>query len=111
MTGLISKKNLLPGELTYADRKCLELTRALATIPNLLLLDEIASGLNETETNEMIKVIREIRKLGTTMIIVEHVMDFIVAISDRLMVINQGQKVADGPPQYVIIHSALSYCA
>ena len=102
MTGLLGKKDLLPGELTYADRKRLELTRALATTPDLLLLDEIAAGLNPAETQEIVRLIGEIRKAGIAMIVVEHVMDFIMSISDRLMVLNQGIKIAEGPSEEVV---------
>jgi len=102
MTGLLGKKDLLPGELTYADRKRLELTRALATTPDLLLLDEIAAGLNPAETQEIVRLIEEIKKSGIAMIVVEHVMDFIMSISDRLMVLNQGIKIAEGPSEEVV---------
>lgn len=102
MTGLLHKKDLFPGELTYADRKRLELTRALATTPNLLLLDEIAAGLNPAETQEIIRLIEEIRRTGIAMIVVEHVMDFIMSISDRLMVLNYGIKIAEGLSEEVV---------
>lgn len=106
LTGLLDKKNVFPGELTFADRKRLELTRALATNPDLLLLDEIAAGLNPAETQEIIRLIEEIRKTGIAMIVVEHVMDFIMSISDRLMVLNYGIKIAEGLSEEVV-HNAI----
>jgi branched-chain amino acid transport system ATP-binding protein len=100
----------MPNELTYAERKRLELTRALATSPKLLFLDEVASGLNNVEITEFIGIIEKIRKLGITMIVVEHVMEFIMSISDRIMVLNFGEKIADGIPEEVTNDSRVLEC-
>ena len=102
MTGLYDKKDLFPGELTYADRKRLELTRSLATDPEVLLLDEIASGLNPVEIEDVTQLIQSIRELGIAMIVVEHVMDFIMAISGRVLVLHHGEKIAEGSPEEIV---------
>ena len=83
--------------LTLLDRKRLELARALATRPQLLLLDEIAGGLTEHEANELVALIREIKAAGMTIIWIEHVVHALVAVADRLLVINFGAKLAEGP--------------
>ena len=95
ITRLLEKKDFLPGELPYADRKLLELSRAVATDPSVLLLDEIASGLNPAETKEIVTLIGKMKDMGITMIVVEHVMDFIMSISDRIIVLNYGKKIAN----------------
>ena len=100
-TGLLGKKDILAKSLTIGDRKRLEITRALATKPELILLDESAAGLNPKETDEVIGLIRRIRDRGITAIVVEHVMRFIMSISDRIMVLHHGEKIAEGMPQEV----------
>ena len=99
--GLANKKVRVAETLGMVDRKRLEIARALATRPNLLLLDEMLSGLNPVETEEAIRVIKGIRDSGITLIIVEHVMKVIMGISDRVVVLKAGEKIADGPPQQV----------
>jgi len=98
---LHKKANLFPSELSYPDLKKLELARALATEPTLLLLDETAAGLNPVEIEEMIKIIKKLHENGITFIIVEHVMKFIMNISDRIIVMHHGSKLAEGKPDEV----------
>jgi ABC-type branched-subunit amino acid transport system ATPase component len=96
------------AELTLAQRKRLEIARALATRPSLLLLDETMSGLNATETAEAVALLRQLRdEQGLTLMIVEHVMDVIMGLCDRVMVLNSGAKIADGPPREVASNPAV----
>jgi branched-chain amino acid transport system ATP-binding protein len=101
-TGLLSKANRLAASLTLLDRKRLELARALATQPKVLLLDEIAGGLTEHEAKELVEEIRRIKSQGVTMIWIEHVVHALLAVADRLFVINFGQKLAEGVPSTVM---------
>jgi branched-chain amino acid transport system ATP-binding protein len=101
-TGLLAKANRLAGSLTLLDRKRLELARALATQPKVLLLDEIAGGLTEHEAVELVEEIRRIKAQGVTMIWIEHVVHALLAVADRLFVINFGQKLAEGEPAAVM---------
>ncbi len=88
--------------LSVASRKRLELARALATVPKLLLLDEIFAGLNPTEVEEILPVIREIRERGVTIVLVEHVMRAVMRLSDRVVVLNNGKLIAAGSPDAVV---------
>ena len=101
-TGLLEKANRLAGSLTLLDRKRLELARALATNPQVLLLDEIAGGLTEHEALELVEEIRRIKQQGVTMIWIEHVVHALLAVADRLFVINFGQRLAEGDPRAVM---------
>jgi branched-chain amino acid transport system ATP-binding protein len=101
-SGLLGRANQLAGSLTLLDRKRLELARALATQPRLLLLDEIAGGLTEHEARELVEEIKAIRARGVTMIWIEHVVHALLAVADRLFVIHYGQKIAEGAPQEVV---------
>ncbi|WP_245621752.1 ABC transporter ATP-binding protein [Sedimenticola selenatireducens] len=101
-TGLIKKANLLSGSLTLLDRKRLELARALATQPKVLLLDEIAGGLTEHEAKELVDLIGDIKAEGVSMIWIEHVVHALLSVADRLLVINFGSKLADGDPDKVM---------
>jgi branched-chain amino acid transport system ATP-binding protein len=101
LTGLAGKQVKMAGMLGLIDRKRLEIARALATRPKLLLLDEVMAGLNHTEMDVAIALIKGIRDSGVSLIIVEHVMKVILSISDRVIVIKTGQKIADGSPQEV----------
>ena len=101
-TGLLSKANRLAGSLTLLDRKRLELARALATDPKVLLLDEIAGGLTEHEAKQLVEEIQRIKAQGITMIWIEHVVHALLAVADRLFVINFGQKLAEGEPEAVM---------
>lgn len=86
------------SNLTIADRKRLELGRALATKPKLLLLDEVMAGLNPKETEDIIQVIRSISRDGMTILMIEHVMRAVMSLSDRIIVINNGMKIVEGLP-------------
>ena len=100
--GLIKRANTLAGSLTLLERKRLEMARALATAPRLLLLDEIAGGLTEGECLELIATIREIRQTGVAILWIEHVVHALLAVVDRLVVLNFGRKIAEGGPKEVI---------
>ncbi len=102
MTDLINRANVPARTLTLLQRKRLELARALALNPKLLLLDEIAGGLTEHETHALIGTIRTIHARGTTIVWIEHIVHALVSIASRLVVMNFGQKLAEGPPQTVI---------
>jgi len=101
-TDLLPKANRLAGTLTLLDRKRLELARALATQPKVLLLDEIAGGLTEHEAVELVEEILRIKRQGMTLIWIEHVVHALLAVADRLFVINSGQKLAEGIPSAVM---------
>jgi branched-chain amino acid transport system permease protein len=103
--GLADKVGLPAAQLTYIDQKRLELARALASEPDLLLLDEWLAGLNPTELGEGIALIRSLRDSGITVILVEHVMDAIRSLCDRCVVMNLGAKIAEGPPASVLADS------
>ncbi len=90
--------SLPAGDLTYLDQKRLELARALAVRPRLLLLDEWLAGLNPSELVEGIALLRALRADGITMVLVEHVMDAIRSLCDRCVVMNAGRKIADAQP-------------
>jgi branched-chain amino acid transport system ATP-binding protein len=98
---LLSEKDKLARSLPIAGRKRLEITRALATTPELLLLDETAAGLNPGELDEAIDLIKRIRGRGITIIIVEHIMKVIMSISGRIHAISYGQTIAEGKPDEV----------
>jgi len=99
--GLVSKKDVMPRSLTIADKKHLELAKALATRPKLLLLDEIMAGLNPAETDRTMVLIKALQKEGYTLVIVEHVMQAIMALSNRIIVLNFGEKIAEGSPDEI----------
>jgi branched-chain amino acid transport system ATP-binding protein len=101
-TGLLDKANRLAGSLPLLDRKRLELARALATEPTLLLLDEIAGGLTEHEVHELIDCIRAIRAEGVSMIWIEHIVHALMAVVDRLLVIDYGRLLVAGDPAQVM---------
>jgi branched-chain amino acid transport system ATP-binding protein len=101
-TGLAPKANRLAGSLGLLDRKRLELGRALATRPALLLLDEIAGGLTEAESAELVALIRRIKAGGVAMIWIEHVVHALLAVADRLLVMNSGAVLAEGEPAAVM---------
>ena len=101
LVGLADKMKLPASSLTLPDRKRLELARALATQPKLLLLDEIMAGLNPAETMTMVDMIRGINASGITIIVIEHVMRAVMALSHRVIVLHHGEKIAEGKPQEV----------
>ncbi|WP_206998853.1 ABC transporter ATP-binding protein [Trinickia mobilis] len=101
-TGLKARANQLAGTLGLLDRKRLELARALATRPQLLLLDEIAGGLTEPETHALVDEIKRAKERGVTIVWIEHVVHALLAVADRLLVINFGKKLAEGLPNAVM---------
>ncbi|WP_343229004.1 ABC transporter ATP-binding protein [Rhizobium setariae] len=101
-TGLASKANLPAGSLRLLDRKRLEMARALATRPRLLLLDEIAGGLTEEECHQLVATVREVHASGVAIVWIEHVVHALLAVVDRLVVLNYGRKVAEGEPREVM---------
>jgi branched-chain amino acid transport system ATP-binding protein len=100
--GLAAKKSLLAGGLTIADKKRLEFTKALATDPSLLMLDEAIAGLNQTETAEAVELVKKVRGSGITVLLVEHVMEVVMPISSRVVVLEYGKKIAEDTPEKVI---------
>ncbi len=101
-TGLLPKANVRAGTLTLLERKRMELTRALAAKPKLLLLDEIAGGLTEAECQSLISTIQNIHARGTTIIWIEHVVHALLAVVQRLIVIDFGKKIAEGEPKAIM---------
>ena len=101
-TGLAHKANALAGSLTLLERKRLELARALATKPRVLLLDEIAGGLTEPEVVDLVSTINSIRAENMSIIWIEHIVHALLSVVDRLIVINFGEKLDDGDPEVVI---------
>ncbi|HET9183023.1 MAG TPA: ABC transporter ATP-binding protein [Candidatus Angelobacter sp.] len=101
MMGLQHKANRMASQLSLGDQKRLEVARALATVPELILLDEICGGLNQSETRVMLDLILKIREQGTTIMYVEHDMKAIMSICDRITVLNFGQKLAEGKPEEI----------
>ena len=99
--GLASQAKTRAGALPIGQRKRLEVARALATQPSLLLLDEVMGGLNPTESNEMIELILRLKQNGLTQVVIEHDMKAIMRISDRVVVLNSGEKLAEGAPAAV----------
>ena len=98
---LIDKRDVLGKSLTVADRKRLELARALATDPALLLLDEVMAGLRPAEVEEVITIIRKINERGITIFLIEHIMQAIMSLSDLIVVIHYGRKIAEGQPEEI----------
>ena len=99
--GLWQKRDQLGGSLTIADRKRLEIAKALATSPKLLLLDEVMAGLNPTEIEQAIALIHKIRETGITIFLIEHVMAVIMNLSQRIAILHYGEKIGEGPPEEV----------
>jgi branched-chain amino acid transport system ATP-binding protein len=100
--GLSARQNMLACDLTTIDQRRLELARALATQPRLLLLDEVMAGLNPAEINQAVTLIGKLSQRGLTIVIVEHVMRAIMAVADHIVVLDHGQKIAEGSPKEVI---------
>ena len=101
-TGLLRYANQAAGSMTLLNRKRLELARALATRPRLLLLDEIAGGLTEHEAQELVEELKRIKASGITMIWIEHVVHALLSLADRLLVINFGKTLCEGQPEAVM---------
>jgi branched-chain amino acid transport system ATP-binding protein len=106
--GLADKANRISGSLTLLDRKRLELARALATAPRVLLLDEVAGGLTEHECLALVDLIRDLRRSGISILWIEHVVHALVAAVDRLLVLHNGGFIAQGDPQTVIRSPAVA---
>lgn len=102
MTGMKARANALAGSITLLERKRLELARALATEPELLLLDEIAGGLTENECQSLLAAIRDVHASGVTIVWIEHVVHALLSVAQRLVVLNFGQLIADGEPSDVM---------
>lgn len=102
LTGLLSKASQRAGLLTLLDRKRLELARSIATAPRLLLLDEIAGGLTESECHELIELIKTIKNNGVSIIWIEHVLHALLSVVDRIMVLDFGQKITEGKPAEIM---------
>ena len=105
LVGLSEKKDTIAGMLPILSLKKLELARALAQKPELLLLDEVAAGSSEVEIPKILKVIRDIRDMGITIIIIEHVMKVLTNVVDRIVVIDKGVKIAEGEPSAIMCDS------
>ena len=99
--GLAAKAATAAGSLTLAERKRLELARALATEPALLLLDEVMAGLNATETERIVDLVRAINARGVGILLIEHVMRAVMSLSRHIVVIDHGERIAEGPPHVV----------
>ena len=99
--GLTERRGELAASLNVAQKKRLELARALAARPRLLLLDEVLAGLNPTEIGEMVEVVRGIRDQGVTILIIEHVMHALMNVSDRVIVLDYGEQIAEGTPDEI----------
>jgi branched-chain amino acid transport system ATP-binding protein len=100
-SGLIEKRSQIAGSLTIVDQKRLELAKALATQPELLFLDEVMAGLNAEETQEAIELVRNVHQRGITIVIVEHVMEVIMKVSQRIIVLDHGRIIAEGQPREI----------
>lgn len=103
-TGMIDKRDIFPQYLPYGQQRLVEIARALAAEPDLLLLDEPAAGMNPQEANELMDLIFRIRARGITVLLVEHNMRLVMRISDRVSVLNFGRKIAEGTPAEVQVH-------
>ena len=99
--GVAKRAHSLAKHLAYGDQRRLEIARALATRPKLLLLDEPAAGMNPQETNELMALIRKIRATGISVFLIEHHMKLVMGISDEIVVLDYGNKIAEGPPEEI----------
>jgi branched-chain amino acid transport system ATP-binding protein len=99
--GLYQKKNQVGKSLTIADKKRLEVAKALATQPTLLLLDEVMAGLNPSEVKEILPMIQGLRNSGITIILIEHIMEVVMTVCDRIVVVHHGEKIAEGTPKEI----------
>ena len=101
MLGLVEKKDRIANKLPMGEQRYLEVARGLATEPKLLILDEPTSGLNDYETEKFRDILFEIRDMGTTLLVIEHHMKFIMSVCDEIVVLNFGAKIAEGPPEEI----------
>ena len=102
LLGLFEKKHILVERLNVLERKRLEMAVAIATNPNLLLLDEVMAGLNPSELDEAAELIKRIREAGVSILVIEHVMRAVAAVSDRIFALNHGEKIIEGTPEVVL---------
>ena len=102
LTALVRKKDIPGANLTIADRKRVEIARALATKPRILMLDECMAGLNRTEIKDVMNLCLRLKGQGLSLLIVEHIMEAIMPISDNVVVLNAGKKITEGMPQDVV---------
>lgn len=102
LTGMTAKKDVLGGSLTIVDKKRVEIARALATKPELLMLDECMAGLNQTEIKDVMQLCLTLREKGLSLLVVEHIMEAIMPISDKIVVLNAGKKIAEGLPKDIV---------
>jgi branched-chain amino acid transport system ATP-binding protein len=100
--GLYDKRDVIASALTLPDRKRLEVARALATEPKLLLLDEVMAGLRPTETDRMVEILRELNRTGLTIVLIEHVMRAVMALARHVLVLHHGEAIAQGEPAAVV---------
>ncbi len=98
---LLGMRNTVAKDLTLVNQKKIEVARALATKPELLMLDELMAGLNSTEVGHAIELVRKIRDRGITIFMIEHVMTAIMSVCDRIIVLHHGEKIAEGTPQEI----------
>jgi len=101
LVGLAGRRDTAAKSLTISDRKRLEIARALATRPRLLLLDEVMAGLNPTELGQILEILKRIRRQKITLLVIEHIMAAIMTISERILVLHHGEKIAEGVPKEV----------
>jgi branched-chain amino acid transport system ATP-binding protein len=104
LVGLAAKAHRLPGDLTQVEMRKLELARAVAVDPKLLIADEAMAGLSQSEVDEIVALLITMNERGVTIIMIEHIMRAVMAFSQRLVVLVTGKKIADGPPQEVVSH-------
>lgn len=101
LMGLYEKKYQLPNSLPYGEQRRLEIARAMATHPKILLLDEPAAGMNEQETNELLFTVRKLKEMGFTILLIEHDMKFVMNVCERIYVLNHGELIASGSPEEI----------
>ncbi|MDF2952103.1 MAG: amino acid/amide transporter ATP-binding protein 1, family [Anaerocolumna sp.] len=101
LLGLYEVRFSMPGSLPYGEQRKLEIARALATEPKLLLLDEPAAGMNEQETEELLEIVKKLKAFGYTILLIEHDMKFVMNICERIYVLNHGELIADGNPEEI----------
>jgi branched-chain amino acid transport system ATP-binding protein len=104
---LFEKRSQLASALTLPDRKRLEVARALATDPKLLLLDEVMAGLRPTETDRMVEILKRLNKEGLTILLIEHVMRAVMSLASRVLVLHHGAAIAEGTPEEVVREPAV----
>ena len=102
VVGIAHKSDTLAGNLTLSELRRLDLARALATRPQLLLLDEVAAGFSPVAVKHAVKLVRRVRELGVTLLIIDHFLNLSLQVSDRLLALDHGEKIDEGPPNKVM---------